>query len=73
MNCMEDSSNQRDPRWHRVFDELAAFRDRVFAKVGQRPHTHREEGTLLDCAVCSAWQKRFDAVFQEELDKFKHP
>ena len=26
-----------------VFDELAAFRDRIFAKVGERPHAHQEK------------------------------
>lgn len=73
MGCMGGSSNQPDPRWlTRTFDEIAAFRDRVFAKVGQPPHAHKEKGTRFDCAECDAWQKRFDAVFKDELDELKN-
>lgn len=71
MDCMGGSSNQRDPQWLRVFDDLAAFRDCVFQKAGKRPHAHADKvnGTQFDCAECIAWQTRFDAVFTEELDK----
>jgi hypothetical protein len=65
----DGSFNQRDPTWLGVFDDLAAFRDCVFRKVGNRPHAHSEEMDLADCAECIAWQRRFDAVFTKELDK----
>jgi len=72
MDCMGGSSNQPDPQRLGVFDDLAAFRDCVFRKVGKRPHAHADtvvNGTQFDCAECIAWQSRFDAVFTEELDK----
>jgi hypothetical protein len=54
-----------------VFDELAAFRDRIFAKVGERPHARKEKvnWATFNCAECIEWQKRYDAAFQEEPDK----
>lgn len=66
---MGSGSNQRDPYWLGVFDDLAAFRAIVFEKVGKRPHAHAEDMDLTDCAECIAWQRRFDAVFTKELDK----
>ncbi len=71
---MGGSSNQPDPQWLRAFDELAAFRERVFAKVGKRPHAHTEkvDWTTFDCAECIEWQTRFDAAYKEELDKLKN-
>lgn len=52
-----------------VFDEMAAFRVRVFARVGQRPHAHQEmvNWATFDCGECIEWQKRFDAAFVEEV------
>ena len=57
-----------------VFDDMAAFRRRVFAKVGERPHAHNEKvnWATFDCADCIEWQKRFDAAFKEELDKLNN-
>jgi len=71
---MGGSSNQPDPQWLRAFDELAVFREHVFGKVGKRPHAHTEKvnWTRFDGAECSDWQRRFDAVFKEELDKLKN-
>jgi hypothetical protein len=71
MDCMDGSSSQPDQQWLSVFDDMAAFRDRVFAKVGKRPHAHTEKvnWTKFNCAECIDWQTRFDAVFKEELDK----
>jgi hypothetical protein len=64
-------SNRAGPDWLSVFDELAAFRDRIFANVGERPHAHQEKlnWATFNCAKCIEWQKRYDAAFQEELDK----
>jgi hypothetical protein len=64
-------SNRAGPGWLSVFDELAAFRDRIFAKVGERPHAHREKvnWATFNCAECIEWQTRFDAAFKEELDQ----
>lgn len=64
-------SNRDGPSWLTVFDELAAFRDRIFAKVGERPHAHQEKvnWATFSCAECIEWQKRYDAAFTEELDK----
>lgn len=64
-------SNQPDPQWLSVFDDIAAFRDRVFAKVGNRPHAHAEKvnWAKFDCAECIDWQTRFDGVFKEESRK----
>jgi hypothetical protein len=60
-------------QWLAVFGEMAAFSKRVFARVGQRPHAHQEKVNwkTFDCAQCNEWQKRFDAAFRYELDKFK--
>jgi hypothetical protein len=71
---MGDSSHQPDPHWRTFFDEFAAFRDRVFAKVGKRPHAHQEKvnWATFNCAECVDWQKRYDAVFKEELDKLRN-
>jgi hypothetical protein len=68
---MDANSNQAGPVWLWAFDELAAFRDRVFAKVGERPHAHQEkfDWATFDCAECIEWQKRYEVAFQEELDK----
>jgi hypothetical protein len=67
-----DANSKRAPNWPTaVFDELAAFRDRVFAKVGERPHAHQEkvDWSTFNCAECIEWQKRYDAAFKEELEK----
>jgi hypothetical protein len=68
---MDANSNQAGPVWLWAFDETAAFRDRVFAKVGERPHAHQEKVDWADfnCAECIEWQKRYDVAFHEELDK----
>ena len=71
---MGDRSNPRDYQsLIKVFDEMAAFRDRVFARVGERPHAHTEKvnWATFDCAECIEWRKRYDAVFMEELDKLR--
>jgi hypothetical protein len=62
-----DANSKRAPNWPTaVFDELAAFRDRVFAKVGERPHAHQEkvDWSTFNCAECIEWQKRYDAAFR---------
>jgi len=71
--------SNRNPLWSfasliRAFDEMAAFRTRAFAKVGERPHVHSEKvnWATFDCAECIKWQKRFDAAFKEELDKLNN-
>jgi hypothetical protein len=71
IDCMGDSSNRAVPPWLGAFDELAAFRDRIFAKVGKRPHKHTEKvnWATFDCAECIEWQERYDAAFKEELDE----
>ena len=71
LDCMDAGSNRAGPVWLWAFDELAAFRDRVFAKVGERPHKHQEKvnWATFDCAECIEWEKRYEAVFAEELDK----
>jgi hypothetical protein len=53
---------------------MAAFRTRVFAKVGERPHAHNEKvnWATFNCAECIEWQKRFDAAFKEALDKLNN-
>jgi hypothetical protein len=69
------ASNPNPPPQRRtVFDEIAAFRARVFAKVGERPHRHNEplNWATFDCVECIKWQKRFDAAFLEELDEMKY-
>jgi len=69
---MGADSNRAGPDWiTAVFDELGAFRDRVFAKVGERPHAHQEkvDWATFDCAECLEWQKRYDEAFREELDR----
>lgn len=71
LDCVGVDSNRAGPGWLSVFDELAAFRDRIFAKVGERPHAHQEKvnWATFNCAECIEWQKRYDAAFKEELDK----
>jgi hypothetical protein len=66
---MDANSNRAGPVWLWAFDELAAFRDRVFAKVGERPHAHQEkvDWVTFNCAECIEWQKRYDAAFEMEL------
>jgi hypothetical protein len=69
---MGANSERAGPNWiTAVFDEVAAFRDRIFAKVGERPHAHQEKvnWSTFNCAECIEWQKRYDAAFNEELDK----
>jgi hypothetical protein len=74
MRCMGSSSNQPGPQWLIAFEELAVLRERVFGKVGKRPHAHTEKVNWItfDCAECIEWQKRFDAVFKEELGELKN-
>jgi hypothetical protein len=69
-----ESNPNRPPQWRTAFGEIAAFRARVFAKVGERPHTHKEplNWAKFDCVECIEWQKRFDVAFLEELDELKH-
>jgi hypothetical protein len=52
----------------RLFNHFSEFGRRVRAKVGKRAHSHREGG-LKECTECNAWQKRYDAAFEEELAK----
>ncbi len=69
---MDTHSNRAGPDWiTAVFDEVAAFRDRVFARVGERPHAHQEKvnWATFNCPECIEWQKRYDAAFHEELGK----